>query len=247
MNIEDEVQFFDSLMARYSPELISYIDNTSADPYRIVTIILMKLEQKGKISFEEGKLEIKNDSIIGLTESEIYVLERIRDGRVVLFNYLKLKYIVFKEGKEKGLFTSIVQKMMDKKKGIFNRFILIPIIAIFMFFVTEAFKFYALRKVYMLLMIFTGIIYVGILPLMITYAEKLEKITFARTGIAEDINFRIDKLKLSITKDYDTFRNWRNFDEFLFLLGLNQNEIERYKNCITIYKRENGLDKLLDN
>ena len=112
MNIEDEVQFFDSLMARYSPELISYIDNTSADPYRIVTIILMKLEQKGKITFEEGKLEIKNDSIIGLTESEIYVLERIRDGRVVLFNYLKLKYIVFKEGKEKGLFS--------KLKSLFN-------------------------------------------------------------------------------------------------------------------------------
>ena len=198
-----------------------------------------------RISQTEEKL--KNDSIIGLTEAETFVLERIRDGRVVLFNYLKLKYLVFKEGKEKGLFTSIVQKMMDKKKGIFNKFMLIPIIAIFMFFVTEAFKFYELRKVYMLLMIFTGIIFVGILPAMVSYAEKLEKITFARTGIAEDINFRIDRLKLSITNDYDTFKNWRNFEEFLFLLGLNQNEIERYKNCITIYKRENRLDKLLDN
>ena len=66
-----------------------------------------------------------------------------------------------------------------------------------MFFVTEAFKFYALRKVYMLLMIFTGIIYVGILPLMISYAE-----TIRGNGIIEYFMYK------QYSDDfYDSFRN----------------------------------------
>ena len=88
MSIEDEVQFFDSLMERYSPELISYIDNTSADPYRIVTIILMKLEQKGKITFT-GSIDYLSNNSIGKISITIFDIKdttqiniAVKDGQL---------------------------------------------------------------------------------------------------------------------------------------------------------------------
>lgn len=257
MNIEDEVNFFDILMKRYSPEVISYIDNPSADPYRIITIILLKLEQKEKIKLNKyGRIEIITRSPIGLTESEKFVLDRIKDdGRLVLYNFLKLKYVIFKEGKANGLFTSISERiLLSKRQGVLSKLYIIPTL-----YVIWAFAYYYL---YMFLDIYSEsiayfnfsicilmfIILLIAAPSFSYKVSELEKKTFARTEIAEDINKRIDGLKLSLVNDYDTFRNWKNFDEFLFILGLNENEINRFKPCISIYKNDdqNNIKRLGD-
>lgn len=114
--------YYREILPKYSPAVLSYIDNFKIDRETIIATIL-GLELKGKIKIENNIIEICEDTENDLEENEKYVLSKIRENNLKNINIDQFIKFVKKDACELGLIKNKMQnpgvpKDMPKSKAI---------------------------------------------------------------------------------------------------------------------------------
>lgn len=91
------------LLREYSVMSLAYIDDFKEDVDKYAVITLLGLELKNKIKIKDTGIEIIDNSIEGLSESEQYVFLNIRNGLLEIRNSKEFTSLAKKEGIQSGL------------------------------------------------------------------------------------------------------------------------------------------------
>ena len=103
--------YYREKLAKYSPAVLSYVDNFELDRKDIVAT-LMSLELKKKIKIKDD-IQIIDSTNDNLTDDEQYVFSKLQNNELKNINMLEFKSIVLKEACEKEL---IQEKRVAKNK-----------------------------------------------------------------------------------------------------------------------------------
>lgn len=105
--------YYREILPKYSPSVLSYIDDFKIGKEDIVATIL-SLELKGKIKIEDDDIVVINYANDGLDENEIYILDKIVKKTLASINILEYQKIV----KRDSLKTGMLQEKENVEKKI---------------------------------------------------------------------------------------------------------------------------------
>lgn len=247
LNINDfkkSKHYYRDIISQYSPPLLSYIDDFILDLPRDIVGIVMQLEKKGYIIVENGifineKFDTNNSN---LTDIDIYILQHIIDGKLILNNNDIIK-IVQQEGVKKNLFSR-----KEEKKKFFTPIdyvvsILGIIVFIFLFF-------FFIRRTSIILAILSslscslfGILLMSIVSGMMSpfYQNEISQHPFFRTKLGNELNNKLEGLKLFL-KDYGNMKDkeaesiilWEDYLIYSIIFHQNDIAIKKYIKYIQI-------------
>ena len=208
-----EKVYFREILKKYSPEVLSYIDDFEVDKTRDIIAVILNLKLKKKIAIEDDKIVVLDDDVAGLSQLETYVVSRVvKDfGRVFINREIDIEKMVREEALKRELITTVKKKDLKKKEEFIKN-------ALYIFFcimvvIAAAFKEARRNSLYLLFgfspdtMTFNDVI-IGILmllPIIFIYwyvgYKFFNKGKYKRTDLGEEINYKIEGLKKYI-KDY---------------------------------------------
>lgn len=208
-----EKVYFREILKKYSPEVLSYIDDFAVDKTRDIIAVILNLKLKKKIAIEDDKIIVLNDDVAGLSQLETYVISRVdKDfGRVIINREIDIEKMVREDALKRELITTVKKKdLKEKEEFIKNALYIFVGIMVVIAAVFEG----ALRNSLCLLfpffpgtMTFNDVI-IGIfmlLPIIFIYLyvgyKFFNKGKYKRTDLGEEINYKIEGLKKYI-KDY---------------------------------------------
>lgn len=96
-------EIYRELLKEYSAMSLAYIDDFKEDVDKYAVITLLALELKNKIKIKDTGIEIIDNSLEDLKESEQYVLLNIRNGWLEIRNPKEFTGLAKKEGIQSGL------------------------------------------------------------------------------------------------------------------------------------------------
>lgn len=199
------------LLKDYSVMSLAYIDNFKEDVDKYAVITLLSLELKNRIKIKDTGIEIIDNSIEELRESEQYVLLNIRNGWLEMRNPKEFTGLAKKEGIQSGLIeknptigkvpTGTTGELIIKgiKKGLL--YFLIIVVIIFALVAIdridkgpfgETFSLIGSILILPVTMIFLYLNYVA-------YHINATKVSF-RTELGEKVNVKLEGLKNYIKK-----------------------------------------------
>ena len=208
-----EKVYFREILKKYSPEVLSYIDDFEVDKTRDIIAVILNLKLKKKIAIEDDKIVVLDDDVAGLSQLETYVISRVdKDfGRVIINREIDIEKMVREDALKRKLITTVKKKDLKKKEEFIKNALYIFVgIMVVIAAVFEG----ALRNSLCLLfpffpgtMTFNDVI-IGIfmlLPIIFIYLyvgyKFFNKGKYKRTDLGEEINYKIEGLKKYI-KDY---------------------------------------------
>ena len=118
--------YYREILPRYSPAVLSYVDDFKINKEDIVATLLM-LELKGKIKIKDDSIVLLDDTIENLEENEKYILNKVKENNLKDINILEYASIVRNDALKKGL----LQEKQGIKKNIKRRIIVNIIVYLF--------------------------------------------------------------------------------------------------------------------
>ena len=208
-----EKVYFREILKKYSPEVLSYIDDFEVDKTRDIIAVILNLKLKKKIAIEDDKIVVLDDDVAGLSQLETYVVSRVvKDfGRVFINREIDIEKMVREEALKRELITTVKKKDLKKKEEFIKNalYIFVGIMVV----IAAVFKEARRNSLYLLFgfspdtMTFNDVI-IGILmllPIIFIYwyvgYKFFNKGKYKRTDLGEEINYKIEGLKKYI-KDY---------------------------------------------
>lgn len=208
-----EKVYFREILKKYSPEVLSYIDDFEVDKTRDIIAVILNLKLKKKIAIEDDKIIVLDDDVAGLSQLETYVISRVvKDfGRVIINREIDIERMVREDALKRELITTVKKKDLKKKEEFIKNalYIFVGIMVVIAAVFKEALR----NSLYLLFefspntMTFNDVI-IGILmllPIIFIYLyvgyKFFNKGKYKRTDLGEEINYKIEGLKKYI-KDY---------------------------------------------
>ena len=203
--------YFRDILKNYSPAELSYIDNFELSYKNDVVATLLSLKLKGAISFDENSstIQVLNNSLPNLSQSEKYILNGIKDGKLVDYSDEVFKSKVFEDSLRTGILeTKSAKKINFMKYFAFTVAIIVALIIIAIYLFTIVYNdptkvegpiMLLLIGVMMLLFYFP----IALIIYAVTYILKASGNGYVRSKKGEMINERIEGLKNYI-KDYSS-------------------------------------------
>ena len=108
-----EKVYFREILKKYSPEVLSYIDDFAVDKTRDIIAVILNLKLKKKIAIEDDKIIVLNDDVAGLSQLETYVISRVdKDfGRVIINREIDIEKMVREDALKRELITTKKKKL----------------------------------------------------------------------------------------------------------------------------------------
>lgn len=238
MNSDDfrkNKEYFRDIVGKYSPTLLSYIDDFNLDLPRDIIGNIIILEQKGYIKVNNGIFinDNKNFDENTLSKIEKYLLKSIKNGKLIV-DYSVIKKIILQEGVEKKLLKINNVSL----KFVYFEFIPLCLVGI-VYFMVDFFGLmdYKIDLIFILIMSLVSCICV--FRICYRLIKKMEP--FYRTKLGEDINRKLEGLKVYLN-DYSEMKNKTSDmiaigdDYLIYSIIFHQNNIAiaKYQNYIKI-------------
>ena len=203
-----EKVYFREILKKYSPEVLSYIDDFEVDKTRDIIAVILNLKLKKKIAIEDDKIIVLDNDVAGLSQLETYVISRVvKDfGRVFINRKIDIEKMVREDALKRKLITTVKKKDLKKKEEFIKNalYIFVGIMVV----IAAVFKEARRNSLYLLFgfspdtMTFNDVI-IGILmllPIIFIYwyvgYKFFNKGKYKRTDLGEEINYKIEGLKL---------------------------------------------------
>ena len=127
----DDLQYYREVLSSYSPAELNYVysANTQFPKDAVTTLLSLKLKKIIDLNNENNTITILKDDA-NISNSEKYVLNKIKDGKLTNFEFIKFQQIVQEDVENKHLTNKGSKKNMSAFSMLF-----IAIIIIFLFFI----------------------------------------------------------------------------------------------------------------
>lgn len=236
--------YWRDILNNYSVDVLSFIDNYKLVYPDVLIAMLLQLECKGVISFDENIIVVNKKDCVNLTNSEKYILSRIFDGKLeVDYSYDRL---VKKESFNNDLVVNV--DVSEKKYNwhfikniVITAIVLVLLCFGFVMMFIKGNGFVPAIGIFGLVLIFNFMIYYPIYK-FITYfvcKSKVIDASFRRTEKGEEINKKLEGLKnylndfsLMDERDKNELVLWDEYLIYSVMFGQNREIIEKYKNII---------------
>ena len=207
---------YDKLLEEFSPGALDFLYGTCNFYGSAVYATLFKLEKKNIINILLDRIEVIDKEPKGLSESEQYIYNLIKNGKVVVNNLAELEKKFEEEAKKRYLYHD--DKTTEKINFKFTLFFIILIAIVLL--APELLSGYTIGQAifYICAMIF-GIGMVKIWP----GALEGETLTAIRTQVGRKVFKMLKKLrnKLRRVKEEEK-ENWENYRVYSMILGLGE-------------------------
>ena len=127
----DDLQYYREVLSSYSPAELNYVysANTQFPKDAVTTLLSLKLKKIIDFNNESNTITVlQKDG--NISNSEKYVLNKIKDGKLTNFEFIKFQQIVQEDVKNKNLTNKGSKKNMSAFSMLF-----VAIIIIFLFFI----------------------------------------------------------------------------------------------------------------
>lgn len=232
LNIDDlkkNSKYYRDLIKKYSPAVLSYIDNFDIN-YSTVVATIMSLELKGAV---DNNLNIKDKDVSKLDENEKYIFLNISNLKNIEIN--EFKKLIIEDGKKYKLIQDKKITKDEFEKGI--KKLIIPVVIVVLGFILSI-----LTNNDMIFPIaFLG----GIIGYIITFFGKVtskamsEVDPYVRTKKAENLNGKLEGLKKYL-QDYSSLKEktadelviWEDYLIYSVIFNQNEKIIKEYQEKI---------------
>jgi len=113
--------YYRECIKKYSPAVLSYIDNFEIDNYKDIIATLLNLKLKKYIDITETGIQILNNNLENLAHNERYLLNNLNNWNTKIF-----KESVIRDAEK----SRLIEFRTDGMKGIYKRLIILFIVCI---------------------------------------------------------------------------------------------------------------------
>lgn len=243
-------EYYRDILRKYSPAELSYIDDFNIDYPKDIIATLLSLKLKNKITITNNYVNVVDFNAIGLRKSEIYVLDNIKDGKVVLKNSLDIIKYTEDDALEDNL---IVKANFNTKKTILKsiigtilKFLLFMLIFGFVCLNIEKLNYVNISDdiMFILVLIFGFFMMFLFISIPFSFVKIVSYLliksnSYKRTNIGEEINEKIEGLKNYI-KDFSILNEreqqelmiWEDYLIYSILFNQNQKIFDELSNLV---------------
>lgn len=239
-SIETNIDYFREIINKYSIGELCFLDGYDIDYPKDAIAILLKLKLKKVINIIDNKIVINNYNI-NLKESEKYIVNSIKDGKIILEDDLKLKKIIKQE-----LVNDKILMNKSNNSSFRNKLFLFVVIS----FIVLMISFLLIPKSNLdstleedLMTIITILFFVLVfISIVISIIESVgHNFSIKLTKEGKEIKVRLNGLK-NYLQEFSVIDK-RKIDELLLyedyliysvMFNLNKDIIDSYKNLIVI-------------
>lgn len=234
---KDEEKYLEVLQ-EYSPAVINYIRDFKNIEKRDILATLLNLELKKKIEIVDNKINILDSNVNDLKITEQYVFENIKDGKVKIEREGELH----KRAEEEAFMDGLIEKGKSKRmilgmiRPTIFTLIYIAIVAL-IGYVAETTGNQTLALLTTIMIIF-AVLLVLILPLSLASTALVNKYSYKRTKLGDEVNEKVEEAKKYIknimpkNKETLSFKNWILI--YLIMFGLKSKKIEELSKLVEI-------------
>lgn len=254
IDFQKEKGLYRDILKKYTPAVLSYIDDYTIEPKTDIPAIILMLEMKGKIEIINNKIKVINLNSDDLGQSERYILKSINNGKVKIENLSEFKLVIREEAKSSGLIKSFdkemekiqnlfVVKAILKKLGTVFAFcgILVVIILIINFLIKQG----IISEIIGVYAVLFFLVFIPIFNMSrnIFFSSKNVTKTFIgkRTDEGERLNEKVEGLKnyimnytLLSEREKKELVIWEEYLVYSVLFGINVNVIEELSKVIEV-------------
>ena len=240
--------YYRDILKNHTPLELSYIDNFKIDYFKDVIATILSLKLKKKIVIKDNIIDIIDNNVINLSKSEIYILESIKDGKVVLNNCNDILDCV----KEEAINNSLILKNKVKRENDATsaKFMFIGI-ALFIFVLI--FFYQSLENLYIIMVMF---IIFGLSILLIAIQKFYNSVkkesyfqdknrSYKRTSKGKLLNYKIEGLKVYLEdfsklseKEQDELILWDEYLIYSVIFNQNKKIIDELSSLIAIEEKD---------
>lgn len=242
IDFKKDKDYYRDIILNYSPAELCYIDNLKNLEEKDVYSTILSLKLKKKITIDNKKINIIDDSINDLKQSEIYVLNHIKNNKVRNINYKQFNRITKNEAINDNLIKpNILSKETGKEiSSVIIAFVIIKILNVIAAIITE--NNITTQNLFMDIIDVVTIVTTicssfGIFFIIGYIGYKL--FSFRRTDVGEKINVKLEGLKLFI-KDFGDFKEreqkelilWEDYLIYSVLFNIDKKAIKELSKLI---------------
>lgn len=234
IDFSNEKDYCRELIEEYSIAELAFLDNLEIDEEKVAICSLLNMKLKKIIDINENGIKIIEKDFTNLKETEKYLLENCKDGRIDVFPSGDFELLSIKEAKKDGLVENVKnpQNAISKKKlELILLFILFNIIVAFILFI-----FYSNQNIFYYILItyiFSIYLIVNFLGIYFKSYKHLINKTYKRTEKGEKINIKLEGLKKYIQdfgdlgdENSNTLVVWEGYLIYSCLFGINKEIIK---------------------
>ena len=234
IDFSNEKDYCRELIEEYSIAELAFLDNLEIDEEKVAICSLLNMKLKKIIDINENGIKIIEKDFSNLKETEKYLLENCKDGRIDVFPSGDFELLSIKEAKKDGLVENVknTQNAISKKKlELILLFILFNIIVAFILFI-----FYSNQNIFYYILItyiFSIYLIVNFLGIYFKSYKHLINKTYKRTEKGEKINIKLEGLKKYIQdfgdlgdENSNTLVVWEGYLIYSCLFGINKEIIK---------------------
>lgn len=255
IDFSKDKNYYRDIIKEYSPAELSFVDDFKVNNKREIVSTLLALKLKKRIEITENEIIVNKNNDSNLKNTEQFILNHIKDGRLKLERYDEIEKIIVKEAlKDKlveKLTKSEVNTKIKKKKNIYNFFITILFLIILVLIyliknnILDISSDYSVFKLFIIFGLFFGIIYE--IKLYYTVYSVLKKSSYKRTEKGEKINEKLEGLKKYISdysllseKEKEALEIWDEYLIYSVIFDINKTNIVDELNKLIDLKYEPG-------
>ena len=250
--------YYRDILKKYTPVELSYIDNFEINLTKSIIVTLLNLELKNKIEIKNNVINIINKDNNNLLETEIYILDSIKDGQVIIYNPYEMEGCAKKEALDHKLITKNTDKEKEVKP-LFNWieifgtifWIFIMLVCIFNNHVVNFLNnkvMHNIEKIIPIINISIGLIIFIINVVIFRFISKSYYLdskskSYKRTLLGEELNIKIEGLKNYLTnfsllneKEKEELTLWEEYLIYSVIFNLNNKIVKELTPLIKIEK-----------
>ena len=203
-------EYYRDVINKYSIAELSYIDDFNIDYPKDIIATLLSLVLKKKVTIDNNYITILDFETVNLKESEIYVLENIKDGKVKLKN----SHDILKYAQLEAIDDKLIKESTFNVKKAIIKSIIGNILKILIFWlvlncfcsnveeiitILERWNF-SEQFIFVIFLLFGFGSFIGAIFIFLSVVKSifyiiLKSISYERTDIGEDVNKKIEGLK----------------------------------------------------
>lgn len=242
INFSREKEYYREILKKYSPIVLTYIDNFKIEKRKDLISILLVLKLKKKIQIEKNKLIIIDTNVENLTKVEKYIIDNIQNGKLELPHFGYINTYVEEEAVNDGLIIKaeyIKEKTAKKKRQLIIMGIIIFIIQIII--IITPFNLSLINFFVLGISSFGEMIYLLIaIPYYFSYCYMANN-SYKRTSKGKEINLKLEGLK-NYLKEFNNLDDkqqndliiWEEYLIYSVMFNLNKSIVEDMKDLIII-------------
>ena len=240
-SIKEDIVFYREIIQEYSIGELSFIDGYDINYPNDVIAILLKLQLNKVITINDNNIIINKKNNYKLKESEKYVLDSIKDGKVVLSNDMFLTEIISTESQSDNLLKFVEFK---DSKGLFILALIIIGFLVFGFVSSTVFNIDSIYFNYFLVGVFFIVFIIVVVG--IAYLSNGDRYSWRLTNNGKKILIKLQGLKNYLSEFTNINKRkieelfiWDDYLIYSVMFGINKDIIKKYSSLIIIQEKIN--------